>query len=84
VIPDLTNLDENAKAVLRLVAEQDMDGYTLRAKSRLAKEGELEKAINDLCSAGLLRVKGEPYGDGLLKAWYQASPRASYLLQRIW
>ncbi len=75
-------LSDNAKIVLRVVALQDMDGYTLRSKTRLTSEA-LEPVIEELMSDGLLSVKGEPHGDGLLKAWYQARPNASFLLQRM-
>jgi hypothetical protein len=78
----MVDLSDNAKIVLRVAADQDMDGYTLRAKTRLSSD-ILEKVIEELRSDGLLSVKGEPYGDGLLKAWYQVRPRASFLLQRI-
>lgn len=72
-------LDENAKLVLRTVAERDMDGYTLARHTKLPPQ-ELEKAVNDLASSDLLRVKGERTGPRLFEAWFQAVPGAMRLL----
>jgi len=71
----LPQLDDNARLVLRAVIEQDMDGYTLAHQTRLGP-AELEKAIQDLRSTELLRVRGEPVGDRLYEAWFQATAAA--------
>ena len=70
----MVDLSDNAKIVLRVVADQDMDGYTLRAKTRLSSD-ILEKVIEELRSDGLLSVKREPYGDGLLKGLVSDPPQ---------
>jgi hypothetical protein len=75
----LPPLDDNAKLVLRTVANRDMDGYTLARRTKL-DPAVLEKAVNDLAESDLLRIKGEPVGDRLLEAWFQAVPGAMRLL----
>jgi hypothetical protein len=75
-------LDENAILVLRTVAERDMDGYTLARRTKL-EPNALEKAVNDLASSELLRIKGEPVGQRLLEAWFQAVPGAMRLLSTL-
>jgi hypothetical protein len=75
----LPQLDENAKLVLRTVAERDMDGYTLARQTKLQPDA-LEKAVNDLAASELLRVKGERTGPRLFEAWFQAMPGAMRLL----
>jgi hypothetical protein len=64
-------ITEQAKIVLQLVAERDMDGYTLALKSGL-NQGDLEVAVRFLISNGLLRVKGETSGPKLMESWFQA------------
>ena len=71
----LPQLDENAKLVLRTVAERDMDGFTLARHTRLELP-MLEKAVRELASLDLLRVKGEAAGERLFEAWFQAVPGA--------
>ncbi|HEV2805296.1 MAG TPA: hypothetical protein VGW57_10245 [Chthoniobacterales bacterium] len=75
----LPQLDDNARLVLRTVAERDMDGYTLARRTKLERD-VLEKAVQDLQTSQLLRVKGEPVGPGLLEAWFQAVPGAMRML----
>ena len=62
---------EQAALVLQLVAQRDMDGYTLAAKSGL-KLSELEAAVRLLLAKGLLRVKGDTGGPRLMDSWFQA------------
>lgn len=68
-------LDDDAILVLRTVAERDMDGFTLARHTRLELP-VLEKAVRDLASVDLLRVKGEAAGERLFEAWFQAVPGA--------
>jgi hypothetical protein len=75
----LPQLDENAKLILRTVAERDMDGYTLARHTRLDLP-EIEKAVRDLAPSGLLKVKGAPSGPRLLESWFQAAPGAIRML----
>jgi hypothetical protein len=67
--------DEQANLVLRLVAERDMDGYTLASKSGL-NVSDMEAAVRLLVSRGLLRVKGDVTGSRLMDSWFQAAPGA--------
>ncbi len=83
MLPTLPNLNPEERLVLQLIAERDMDGYTLRAKAGLTDDKQLQQAIKLLSQSGLINVKGETYGEGFLKAWYQASPQAAFLLQRL-
>jgi hypothetical protein len=62
---------EQAKLVLQLVAERDMDGYTLASKSGLSIT-DLEAAVRLLVSHGLLTVKGDTSGPRLMESWFQA------------
>jgi hypothetical protein len=72
-------LGDDAKRVLRAVAERDMDGYTLARQTKL-DQAQLEAAVRELTSNELLRVKGEATGDRLLEAWFQAAPGAMRFL----
>jgi hypothetical protein len=75
----LPQLDDNARLVLQTVVERDMDGYTLAHETRL-NPSDLEKAVRLLRSNQLLRIKGEPVGEGLFEAWFQAVPEARRFL----
>jgi predicted transcriptional regulator len=55
--PRLT-LDDDSAAVLRALRERAMDGYTLLSKTSLDPE-KLNKALQELQSAGIVMVKGE-------------------------
>ncbi len=67
--------EEDAKLVLRVVAEQDMDGYLLARKTGLDLDS-LEKALRLLTSKGLLNVKGDIAGSRIFESWFQAAPGA--------
>lgn len=79
---DMPDLDENAKLVLRVIADQDMDGYSLARKTGL-DEDAMEKAVRALASSGLLRVRGEMAGPRMLESWFQAIPGAVRLAQLL-
>ena len=72
MIPSILSLTDDARLVLRAVAYQDMDGYTLTSKTALSSD-RLEKAVNELAGSGLLRVKGALRGDNLLRSWFQSA-----------
>jgi hypothetical protein len=67
---------ENARRVLPLLQERDMDGYTLMSKSGL-KLSELQEAVQVLLDKRVLRVKGEIHGPRLAESWFQAIPSGS-------
>lgn len=79
-IEDPGNPEEDAKLVLRVVAERDMDGYLLSKMTGL-KGAPLENAVRLLSSRGLLKVKGEIAGPRMLESWFQAAPDAVRRLQ---
>jgi len=71
----MSQLDDDAKMVLRIVAERDMDGYLLKSKTGLSSDA-IEKAVGVLVSNGLIRVKGVMAGPQILESWFQAAPGA--------
>lgn len=73
----MADVKDNARLVLRLVEERDMDGYTLMARSGL-KLDELQQAVQTLLERNLLRVKGEVRGPRLAESWFQAGPSTSH------
>ncbi len=66
-------LNDDSKLVLRVLAERDMDGYTLMSKSGLDL-ARLEAAVRQLVPPGLLNVKGDVAGERMLKSYFMAPP----------
>jgi len=71
----MSNPEEDARIILRVVAERDMDGYLLAKKTGLDVPA-LEQALRLLTVRGLLNVKGSIAGPRLLESWFQAAPGA--------
>jgi len=66
-------LSEEAKKVLRAVADRAMDGYTLMRMTGL-EQAQAEAALGTLLDNGLVRVEGALHGDEFGKAYLWVPP----------
>ena len=78
-------LSENASRLLREIAREAGDGYTLMSRTSLNKT-DLEKAVAELRAQSLIEIKGDVSGPRLGESYFyvplNAQGRADYLLGR--